>query len=168
MHYDVFVFQIRVGNFTKTLLPKQAAPSLLLILVLIPIIIVVIVGAVWYSYIKQRKMAAQMDKQLELLECDIRNDIRQGFVDMQTEKCDLIENVGAIPFLDYKHFASRIFFPDGGPVMTSCIKDIGQDAVKGQPDESCQALSRLIRDQVFLTSFVHALEEQKNFNVKEK
>ncbi|XP_071242732.1 plexin-C1-like isoform X3 [Salvelinus alpinus] len=154
--------RIRVGNFTKNLLPKQAAPSLLIILVLIPIIIVVIVGAVWYSYIKQRKMAAQMNKQLELLECDIRNDIRQGFVDMQTEKCDLIENVGAIPFLDYKHFASRIFFPDGGPVMTSCIIDIGQ------PDESCQALSRLIRDQVFLTSFVHALEEQKNFNVKEK
>ncbi|XP_071242731.1 plexin-C1-like isoform X2 [Salvelinus alpinus] len=156
--------RIRVGNFTKNLLPKQAAPSLLIILVLIPIIIVVIVGAVWYSYIKQRKMAAQMNKQLELLECDIRNDIRQGFVDMQTEKCDLIENVGAIPFLDYKHFASRIFFPDGGPVMTSCIIDIGQV----QPDESCQALSRLIRDQVFLTSFVHALEEQKNFNVKEK
>lgn len=44
MHYDVFVFQIRVGNFTKNLLPKQAALSSLLILVLIPIIIVVIVG----------------------------------------------------------------------------------------------------------------------------
>ncbi|XP_045555769.1 plexin-C1 isoform X5 [Salmo salar] len=167
-NFNINSVRIRVGNFTKNLLPKQAALSSLLILVLIPIIIVVIVGAVWYSYIKQRKMAAQMNKQLELLECDIRNDIRQGFVDMQTEKCDLIENVGAIPFLDYKHFASRIFFPDGGPVMTSCIKDIGQDAVKVQPDESCQALSRLIRDQVFLTSFVHALEEQKNFNVKEK
>lgn len=23
-----------------------------------------------------------------------------------------MENVGAIPFLDYKHFASRIFFPE--------------------------------------------------------
>lgn len=35
-----------------------------------------------------------------------------GFVDLQTEKADLMENVGAIPFLDYKHFASRIFFPE--------------------------------------------------------
>ncbi len=34
-----------------------------------------------------------------------------GFVDLQTEKSDLIDNVGAIPFLDYKHFASKIFFP---------------------------------------------------------
>jgi len=35
-----------------------------------------------------------------------------GFVDLQTEKSDLIDNVGAIPFLDYKHFASKIFFPE--------------------------------------------------------
>ena len=35
-----------------------------------------------------------------------------GFVDMQTEDSDLIENVGAIPFLDYKHFAAKIFFPE--------------------------------------------------------
>lgn len=35
-----------------------------------------------------------------------------GFVDLQTEKADLLENVGAIPFLDYKHFAAKIFFPE--------------------------------------------------------
>ena len=39
-----------------------------------------------------------------------------GFVDMQTASSDLIENVGAIPFLDYKHFAGMIFFPEvSGP-----------------------------------------------------
>lgn len=35
-----------------------------------------------------------------------------GFVDLQTENADLVENVGAIPFLDYKHFAAKIFFPE--------------------------------------------------------
>lgn len=40
-----------------------------------------------------------------------------GFVDLQTEKADLMENVGTIPFLDYKHFAARIFFPQ---VPQSC------------------------------------------------
>lgn len=35
-----------------------------------------------------------------------------GFIDLQTDKADLMENVGTIPFLDYKHFASRIFFPE--------------------------------------------------------
>lgn len=78
-----------------------------------------------------------------------------GFVDLQTEKAELMENVGAIPFLDYKHFASRTFFPEvqnddirqshavntlwfteplfrsarvpqSDSLMKSCIRDIGQ------------------------------------------
>uniref|UniRef100_A0A8C5G7U7 Plexin cytoplasmic RasGAP domain-containing protein n=1 Tax=Gouania willdenowi TaxID=441366 RepID=A0A8C5G7U7_GOUWI len=95
-----------------------------------------------------------MNKVVEDLELDIRNDIRQGFVDLQTEKTELLENVGTIPFLDYKHFASRIFFPE--------------DVVKVELDKSCQGLSKLIQDQVFLTSMVNALEEQKSFTIKDK
>lgn len=43
-----------------------------------------------------------------------------------------------------------------------------QDTVKVQLDECCRALSQLIHDQLFLRSMVHALEEQKSFNVKDK
>uniref|UniRef100_A0A3Q1GBE3 Uncharacterized protein n=1 Tax=Acanthochromis polyacanthus TaxID=80966 RepID=A0A3Q1GBE3_9TELE len=109
-----------------------------------------------------------MNKVINDLELNIRNDIRQGFVDLQTEKADLMENVGTIPFLDYKHFASRIFFPESESLMTSCITDIGQDVVKVQLDECCQNLSSLIQDQLFLTSMVHCLEEQKSFTIKDK
>lgn len=38
--------------------------------------------------------------------------LSSGFVDLQTEKTDLLETAGAIPFLDYKHFAAKIFFPE--------------------------------------------------------
>ncbi|XP_078098776.1 plexin-C1 isoform X1 [Sander vitreus] len=138
---------------------------MLLVLLLIPCIIVAVV-IVYRS--QQNKLTAKMNKRMEALELDIRNDIRQGFVDLQTENADLIENVGAIPFLDYKHFASRIFFPESESLMTLFIKDIGQDVVKVQLDECCQDLSRLIQDQLFLTSMVHALEEQKSFSIKDK
>ncbi|XP_044042985.1 plexin-C1 isoform X2 [Siniperca chuatsi] len=138
---------------------------MLLVLLLIPFIIVV-VAIVYRS--KQKQLTVKMNKLMEDLELDIRNDIRQGFVDLQTEKADLMENVGAIPFLDYKHFASRIFFSQSESLMSECIKDIGQDAVKVQLDECCQGLSRLIQDQLFLTSMVHALEEQKSFTIKDK
>ncbi|XP_036374244.1 plexin-C1 [Megalops cyprinoides] len=138
---------------------------ILLILCIIPLIIV---GVVWIYRVKQRNLSEQMNERLELLENDIRNEIRQGFVDMQTEKSDLTENVGAIPFLDYKHFASRIFFPEAGAATSSFLKDLGQDSVKVHTDESCQALSRLIQEQFFLTSFIHTLEEQKNFTIKDK
>ncbi|KAI1888027.1 hypothetical protein AGOR_G00180820 [Albula goreensis] len=124
-------------------------------------------GFVWIYRVKQRKLSDQMNERLELLECDIRNEIRQGFVDMQTQRSDLTENVGAIPFLDYKHFASRIFFPEG-TMMNGFLKDLDQDSVKVQTDESCLALARLIRNPVFLTSFVHALEGQKSFIIKDK
>uniref|UniRef100_A0A3Q1ISR5 Uncharacterized protein n=1 Tax=Anabas testudineus TaxID=64144 RepID=A0A3Q1ISR5_ANATE len=158
---------IKYGDKTLTLLQKspQVPFLMLLVLLLIPVIIVVVV--IVYRN-QQKKLTARMNRRMEDLELDIRNDIRQGFVDLQTEKADLMENVGAIPFLDYKHFASRIFFPESDSLMTSCINDIGQDAVKVQLDECCQGLSRLIQDQLFLTTMVHALEGQKSFTIKDK
>uniref|UniRef100_A0A8C1TIV7 Plexin C1 n=1 Tax=Cyprinus carpio TaxID=7962 RepID=A0A8C1TIV7_CYPCA len=91
-----------------------------------------------------------------------------GFVDLQTEKSDLIDNVGAIPFLDYKHFALKIFFPEAGPLAALLIRDIGQDSEQTTIDEKCQAFAALIRDKQFLSCFVHALEEQKNFSIRDK
>ncbi|KAK0132190.1 Plexin-C1 [Merluccius polli] len=160
-----------------------------LLLLLIPIVIVVAVVCI-YIY-KKNRLTAQMNQRMEDLELDIRNDIRQGFVDMQTENSDLMENVGAIPFLDYKHFAAKIFFPEGGSLMTSCIQDIGQlylmwavshvgciscglcllwaDAQKAMHDnDCCSALAQLLQEPLFLTSMVHALEEQKTFTIQNK
>ncbi|XP_019947930.2 plexin-C1 [Paralichthys olivaceus] len=137
----------------------------LYVLLLIPFIVVMVV-MVYRS--KQKKLTAKMNLLMENLELDMRNDIRQGFVDLQTEKADLMENVGAIPFLDYKHFASRIFFPESESLMKLCIKDISQDAMKVQLDECSRDFSRLIHDQLFLTSMVHALEEQKSFTIQNK
>ncbi|XP_042259791.1 plexin-C1 isoform X2 [Thunnus maccoyii] len=163
--------EITYGDKTVPLTPVVTDSTshmymlMLIVLLLIPCIIVAVV-IIYRS--QQKKLTTKMNRRMEILEMDIRNDIRQGFVDLQTEKADLMENVGAIPFLDYKHFASRIFFPESEALLTSCIKDIGQDTVKVQLDECCQALSRLIQDQVFLTSMVHALEEQKTFTIKDK
>ncbi|KAJ8373373.1 hypothetical protein AAFF_G00265610 [Aldrovandia affinis] len=144
--------------------PHNLSYLVLLIFLVIPLIIV---GVVCIYRVKQRKMSEQMNERLELLECDIRTEIRQGFVDMQIQRSDLTESVGAIPFLDYKHFASRTFFPDG-TVTSGFLKDLDQNSVSVSADQSCQALSRLLRDQLFLTSFVHALEGQKTFKIKDK
>ncbi|XP_040002696.1 plexin-C1 isoform X2 [Xiphias gladius] len=158
---------IKYGDETVILYLKSSLLFLLMLLVLLLIPCIIIMVAIIYRS-KQKKFTAEMNRRMEDLEFNIRNDIRQGFVDLQTEKADLIENVGAIPFLDYKHFASRIFFPESESLMMSCIKDIAQDAVKIQLDECCQCLSRLIQDPLFLTSMVQALEEQKSFTIKDK
>ncbi|CAL8323534.1 unnamed protein product [Lota lota] len=138
----------------------------LILLLFIPLIIVA--GVLIYFW-QKRRLTDQMNHQIEVLEMDIRNDIRQGFVDMQTENSALIENVGAIPFLDYKHFAAKIFFPEGGSLVTACLRDIGQDPQKMmQQDDSCSALAQLLKEPLFLTSMVHALEEQKTFTIQNK
>lgn len=131
------------------------------------IILGALVGVVVYRK-KQNQMHEKMNEELEKMEMNIRRDIRQGFVDLQTEKSDLIENVGAIPFLDFKHFASKIFFPEAGSLAGLMIKDIGQESEQTTVDEKCQAFATLIRNKQFLTCFVHALEEQKDFNIKDK
>ncbi|XP_069556198.1 plexin-C1 [Brachyistius frenatus] len=159
--------KIKYGDKTVTLKPKSSSLFLLILLVLLLIPGIIFVVLIVYRS-KQKKLTAKMNRFVEDLELDIRNDIRQGFVDLQTEKADLMENFGTIPFLDYRHFASRVFFPESDFLSTLCIKDIGQDSSKVQLDECCQGLSRLIQDQLFLTSMVHALEEQKSFTIKDK
>lgn len=44
----------------------------------------------------------------------------------------------------------------------------GQDSEQTAIDEKCQAFAELIRDKQFLSCFVHALEEQKNFSIRDK
>ncbi|XP_076008797.1 plexin-C1 isoform X2 [Genypterus blacodes] len=160
--------KIKYGDRT-ILLETEANQPYKYLYIFLPVLLVVIIAMAFIILLiyrsQQRKLTARMNARLENLELDIRNDIRQGFVDLQMESADLLENVGAIPFLDYKHFASRIFFPENEALMVSCLKDIGQ---KVEPDEFCQAFSKLIQDQVFLTSMVHALEEQKSFTIKDK
>ncbi|KAM9845835.1 plexin-C1 [Aulostomus maculatus] len=159
--------KIMYGDTTITLQHSSSHLFLLMLLVLLLIPFIIIVVVIFYRS-QQKKLTVKMNKLMENLELDIRNDIRQGFVDLQTEKAELMENVGTIPFLDYKHFASRIFFPETEALMTLCITDICPDTKKVELDECCQSLSRLIKNQLFLTSMVHALEEQKSFTIKDK
>ncbi|XP_077356058.1 plexin-C1 [Festucalex cinctus] len=165
---DVNFRHLKVLYGDKTIMLQNTShlfALMLIVLLLIPCIILVVIMV----YRRQQKqLTVKMNKLMENLELDIRNDIRQGFVDMQTEKADLMENVGAIPFLDYKHFASRIFFPENEALMSSCMADVGQMAVKVRLDDCCRALSELIQDQRFLTRMVHAVEEQKSFTIKDK
>ncbi|KAG7324189.1 hypothetical protein KOW79_012205 [Hemibagrus wyckioides] len=164
---NVDLLKIRFGNVTKILTQETLEYKY----ILVALIILIVLGAIAGVFIhrkSQQQMNAQMNEHLEMLENEIRSEIRQGFVDLQTESSDLVENVAAIPYLDYKHFALKIFFPEGGPLANQMIKEIGQDAVKSEMDERCQAFSSLIQDQTFLTCFVHALEEQKSFSLKDK
>lgn len=65
-------------------------------------------------------------------------------------------------------FDSRSRMEQGSQQMVTCCCDLNQDVVQVQLDEPSQGMSRLIHNQLFLTSMVHALEEQKSFGIKDK
>lgn len=162
---------ISIGNFFVIKKTFESPSGMKYFSILVVLIVIIILGAVVGVIVhrkSQNQMSKKMNDQLEMMESNIRRDIRQGFVDLQTEKSDLIDNVGAIPFLDYKHFASRIFFPEAGTLAAVMIRDIGEDSEQTTVDEKCLAFAELIRDKQFLSCFVHALEEQKNFSIKDK
>lgn len=35
-----------------------------------------------------------------------------GFAELQMDELDVVDSFGTVPFLDYKHFALRTFFPE--------------------------------------------------------
>lgn len=65
-------------------------------------------------------------------------------------------------------FASKSRTEEGGQLSVTCCCDLNQDVVPVQLDGGCQGMSRLIHNRLFLTSMVHALEEQKTFGIKDK
>lgn len=76
--------------------------------------------------------------------------------------------VSCIKDIGQVRFDPRSRTEEGGQQSVTCCCDLNQDGVQVQLDEVCQAVSRLIHNQLFLTSMVHAIEEQKSFGIKDK
>ncbi|XP_061495551.1 plexin-C1 [Rhineura floridana] len=158
---------VKVGNF-KCEVPNEARNySFLYILLLIPVVIVV---AVFVTQRKSKQLNRKLSEHLELLECELRKEIRDGFVELQMEKLDVVDSFETIPFLDYKHFVLRTFFPEAGGTSFIFIEDSNEPVSRnpGHKDESITALYALICNKHFLVTLIHTLEKQKTFSVKDR
>ncbi|MGH0160634.1 UNVERIFIED_CONTAM: hypothetical protein FKN15_039575 [Acipenser sinensis] len=94
-----------------------------------------------------------------------------SFAELQTDQTDLIEGSGTIPYLDYKHFAMRTFFPEVGYKSSHFVNEVGhpfQDSREVKQDDCSKALSELILNKQFLVTLVQSMEEQKQFTIKDR
>uniref|UniRef100_A0A8C9MVS9 Plexin C1 n=1 Tax=Serinus canaria TaxID=9135 RepID=A0A8C9MVS9_SERCA len=105
---------------------------------------------------KSKELTRKQSQQLELLEYEIRKEIREGFAELQMDELDVVDSFGTVPFLDYKHFALRTFFPEVNVYNLLIF------------DESFNMLHALICNKNFLVTLIHTLEKQKNFSVKDR
>ncbi|KAL1021519.1 hypothetical protein UPYG_G00014280 [Umbra pygmaea] len=191
---------IQLGNFRKTIAKVQLGGSELAIVVSIVVCCVLLllctVALVVYCT-KSRKAERYWQKtllQMEEMESQIREEIRKGFAELQTDMTDLTKELNrsqGIPFLEYKQFVTRTFFPKMcsdyerslvqpiyetdalGPRALPETHPLLQDWQSnntGRPnmEEGITLFSTLLNNKHFLVTFVHALEQQKDFAVRDR
>uniref|UniRef100_A0A667YH04 Plexin D1 n=1 Tax=Myripristis murdjan TaxID=586833 RepID=A0A667YH04_9TELE len=191
---------VQVGNFRHTIAKVQLGGSELAIVVSIVVCCVLLllctVALVVYCT-KSRRAERYWQKtllQMEEMESQIREEIRKGFAELQTDMTDLTKELNrsqGIPFLEYKQFVTRTFFPKMcsdyekslvqpvyendtlGPRALPETHPLLQDwqasnTIRPNMEEGITLFSTLLNNKHFLVTFVHALEQQKDFAVRDR
>ncbi|XP_004602891.2 plexin-C1 isoform X2 [Sorex araneus] len=159
--------RVKLGNLERYV-DREAMPTTWYFLIVLPVLLLIVIfGAVVVTRYKSKELSRKQSQQLELLESELRKEIRDGFAELQMDKLDVVDSFGTVPFLDYKHFALRTFFPESGGFTHIFTEDMhNRDA--NDKNESLTALDALICNKSFLVTVIHTLEKQKNFSVKDR
>ncbi|XP_061909562.1 plexin-D1 [Entelurus aequoreus] len=191
---------VQVGNYRHTIAKVQLGGSELAIVVSIVVCCVLLllctVALVVYCT-KSRRAERYWQKtllQMEEMESQIREEIRKGFAELQTDMTDLTKELNrsqGIPFLEYKQFVTRTFFPkmcsdyerrlvqpayeydSMGPRALPETHPLLQDwqatnQTRPNVEEGITMFATLLNNKHFLITFVHALEQQKDFAVRDR
>uniref|UniRef100_A0A8D1N0M1 Plexin-B3 n=3 Tax=Sus scrofa TaxID=9823 RepID=A0A8D1N0M1_PIG len=138
----------------------------------------VLIGAVLLLILTYRHKSKQALRdyqkvlvQLENLEIGVGDQCRKEFTDLMTEMTDLSSDLEAsgIPFLDYRTYAERVFFPG----RRSCppqpaLEGPGEDGRRGPARQGLLQLSNLLNSKLFLLTLIHTLEEQPTFSQRDR
>ncbi|XP_058844836.1 plexin-D1-like isoform X2 [Acipenser ruthenus] len=190
---------VQVGNFKEEIARVHLGGNEMAIIVSIvvcSILLLVCTVALGVFCTKSRRAERYWQKtllQMEEMESQIRDEIRKGFAELQTDMTDLTKELNSsqgIPFLEYKHFVTRTFFPKCSDYERSFVQPIYQNhpqaavtpqethpllqdwksssPVKPNMEEGIALFSTLLNNKHFLVTFVHALEQQKDFAVRDR
>uniref|UniRef100_A0A8C5P0T2 Plexin-B3 n=1 Tax=Jaculus jaculus TaxID=51337 RepID=A0A8C5P0T2_JACJA len=109
--------------------------------------------------------------QLENLETGVGDQCRKEFTDLMTEMTDLSSDLEAsgIPFLDYRTYAERAFFPGhGGCPLQPELEQPGEEGRRATVRQGLTQLSNLLNSKLFLLTLIHTLEEQPGFSQRDR
>ncbi|XP_063783686.1 plexin-C1 [Pseudophryne corroboree] len=176
---DVYKMEVKVilGKFTTTLEKDSEISSLYLyILLIIPLLLIAVIAACLLTRHKSKQLSNKQRRQLEQLECEIRQEIRDGFAEFQIDKeVVTLDTLGTIPFFDYKHFALNTLFPESdGSRQDLCEKlcentpSPFQARKTAEEEEIITSLKTIFENQGFMVLLIHTLEDQRDFSVKDR
>ncbi|KAI7797950.1 putative plexin-B3, partial [Triplophysa rosa] len=136
-------------------------------------VVVLIVLVIILMYRRKSKQALRDYKkvlvQLETLEINVGDQCRKEFTDLMTEMMDLSSDVGGpgIPFLDYRTYAERVFFPGQKGAPLSKNLDL-PDSRRQTVQQGLGQLNNLLNNRLFLIRFIHTLEAQQSFSQRDR
>ncbi|XP_051525586.1 plexin-B1-like [Myxocyprinus asiaticus] len=136
-------------------------------------VVVLIVLVIILMYRRKSKQALRDYKkvlvQLETLEINVGDQCRKEFTDLMTEMMDLSSDVGGpgIPFLDYRTYAERVFFPGQKGAPLSQNLDL-PDSRRQTVVQGLGQLNNLLNNRLFLIRFIHTLEAQQSFSQRDR
>ncbi|XP_036388457.1 plexin-B1 [Megalops cyprinoides] len=136
-------------------------------------IVALIVLIIVLIYRRKSKQALRDYKkvqiQLENLETSVRDRCKKEFTDLMTEMMDMSSDLvgSSIPFLEYRAYAERIFFP--GHRESPLRRDLDvQESRRQTVEQGLVQLSNLLNSKLFLTKFIHTLESQRTFSPRDR
>ncbi|XP_014264162.2 plexin-B1 isoform X1 [Maylandia zebra] len=166
---NFYLGKVQYDNLSLSTFPLEAQIGVGVgasIVVLIVLIIVLI-------YRRKSKQALRDYKkvqiQLENLETSVRDRCKKEFTDLMTEMMDMSSDLvgSGIPFLDYRMYAERIFFP--GHRESPLRRDLDvQECRRQTVEQGLVQLSNLLNSKLFLTKFIHTLESQRTFSPRDR
>ncbi|XP_036082883.1 plexin-B3 isoform X2 [Rousettus aegyptiacus] len=109
--------------------------------------------------------------QLENLEIGVGDQCRKEFTDLMTEMTDLSSDLegSGIPFLDYRTYAERVFFPGHGCCpLQPVLGGPGEEGHRAPVRQGLTQLSNLLNCKLFLLTLIHTLEEQPTFSQRDR
>nr|XP_031527293.1 plexin-B3 isoform X2 [Vicugna pacos] len=109
--------------------------------------------------------------QLENLEIGVGDQCRKEFTDLMTEMTDLSSDLEAsgIPFLDYRTYAERVFFPGRSSCpLQPALEGPGEEGHRAPVRQGLMQLSNLLNSKLFLLTLIHTLEEQPSFSQRDR
>ncbi|XP_061689967.1 plexin-B1-like [Syngnathoides biaculeatus] len=136
-------------------------------------IVVLIVLIIVLIYRRKSKQAMRDYKkvqiQLENLETSVRDRCKKEFTDLMTEMMDMSSDLvgSGIPFLEYKAYAERIFFPGHQESPLRQELDIPESR-RQTVEQGLVQLCNLLNSKLFLTKFIHTLEAQQTFSPRDR
>nr|XP_032633842.1 plexin-A3 [Chelonoidis abingdonii] len=131
------------------------------------LLLLAIIG-VLVAYKRKTRDADRTLKRLQLqmdnLESRVALECKEAFAELQTDINELTNNLDGvkIPFLDYRTYALRVLFPGEEPPM------LRHGHAPPGAERGLRLFGQLLHCQPFLLTFIHTLEGQRGFSMRDR